>query len=376
MIIPSDDHTFKMKQLFKGIEFLPLIVIVIILYKLLNNFEIVTSAYEFIINMLVPFIWAFAFAYLLNPLMVLIQKKTSLKRFPSIIITYAIVTFISGVAIRFVFPEVSESAIEIVKNFPDYMDWIQGLVSQAEGISPELFKDSGLLDSMSKGIEGFTKFSAEVIGGVLFGALNFANQILKIAIGIIISIYFLLDKEKFILGTKKIVYGLMEKSKADHLVELGTDVNLMFSKFIVGKTIDSLIIGIIAFFGMLLINAPYPVLFAFIIGVTNMIPFFGPFFGGVPVTIITLFYSPLTGLWCGLFILLLQQFDGYILGPKILGDSVGMSAFWIILSILVGGALFGVIGMLIAVPATAVIRNRVIKHLDLRLAEKGITLEE
>lgn len=365
-----------MKQIFKGIEYLPLVLLILISYKLLNNFEIVTNSYDFIINMFVPFIWAFVFAYLINPLMVLIQKKTGLKRFPSIVLSYAIVTFISAITVRFIFPEVSKSAVEIVKNFPAYMDWIQSLVERAEGISPELFKDSGLIDSMTKGIDGFTKFGADVIGGVLFGALNFANQILKIAIGVIISIYFLLDKEKFIVGTKKIVYGLLERNKADHLVEFGTDVNLMFSRFIIGKTIDSLIIGIIAFFGMLLIDAPYPVLFAFIIGVTNMIPFFGPFFGGVPVTIITLFYNPLTGLWCGLFILLLQQFDGYILGPKILGDSVGMSAFWIILSILVGGALFGVIGMLIAVPATAVLRNRVMKYLDRRLEEKGVVIKE
>lgn len=365
-----------MKKFIKGLEYLPLIIIVIVSYKLLNNFEIVTDSYNFVVAMFVPFIWAFVFAYLLNPLVMLIQKKTGLRRFKSIVLSYLIVFLISSLSVRFVFPEISKSAVEIVRNIPAYIDWLSGLLIKAQGISPELFKDNTLLDSLTTGVEGITKFGAGLIGSVLYSAINFANQLLKIAIGIIISIYFLLDKEKFILGIKKLVYGLLEKSHADHIVELGNDVNAMFSKFIVGKTIDSLIIGILAFFGMWLIDAPYPVLFAFIIGVTNMIPFFGPFFGGVPVTIITLFYSPLTGLWCGLFILLLQQFDGYILGPKILGDSVGMSAFWIILSILVGGGLFGVIGMLIAVPATAVIRNRVIHYLDNRLLEKNIDLGE
>lgn len=363
-----------MKKFFKGVEYLPVIFLVILCYKLLNNFQIVMDAYHFSISILIPFLWAFVFAYLLNPLVVLIQKKSKIKRFPSIVISYAIVFAIGTLMVKFAFPELGRSATDIIKNVPAYIEWSRGLLNEASVRYPELFTNGNLISSINSSIEGAATFGATILSGVILGAFSFANHLLKIAIGVIISIYFLLDKEKFITGIKKIIFGLLEEKAANHIVDFGTDVNYMFSRFIIGKTIDSLIIGILAYFGMLFIHAPYPVLFAFIIGITNMIPFFGPFIGGIPVTLITLFFDPIGGLWCGLFILLLQQFDGYILGPKILGDSVGMSAFWIILSILVGGALFGVIGMLVAVPATAVLRNRAMKYLDMRLAEKKIDL--
>lgn len=361
-----------MKKFFKGIEYLPLIVLIIICYKLLNNFKIVMDAYHFSVGIMVPFLWAFLFAYLLNPLVAWIEKKAKIKRFFAIVLSYCIVFAIGTLMVKFAFPELARSTTDIVKNVPAYIQWSKELLSEAALRYPELFTNDSLLSSINSSIEGVTTFGATVLSGVILGAFNFANHLLKIAIGVIISIYFLLDKEKFIVGIKKILFGLLETKSANHIVDFGNDVNFMFSRFIVGKTIDSLIIGVLAYFGMLFIHAPYPVLFAFIIGITNMIPFFGPFIGGIPVILITLFFNPLGGLWCALFILLLQQFDGYILGPKILGDSVGMSAFWIILSILIGGALFGVIGMLVAVPATAVLRNRALKYLDMRLKDKNI----
>lgn len=363
-----------MKRYVKGFEYIPLILILIISYKLLNNFQIVKDAYWFAIGILMPFLWGFTFAYLINPLMMLLEKKFKLKRFVSIIIAYAIVSIIVSIAFTFILPEVTNSATDIMENMPRYIDGTEALLTDIAKQYPILFSNQDMRDPLTKAIQSITEFGAGVVSQVLKSAISFANHMLKLVIGIIISIYFLLDKEKFVIGAKKILFGILDEKTAKHIIDFGSDVNNMFSKFIVGKTIDSLIIGIIAYVGMLLIKAPYPVLFAFIIGITNMIPFFGPFIGGIPVVIVTFFFSPLTGLWAALFILLLQQFDGYILGPKILGDSVGLSAFWIILSILVGGALFGVIGMLVAVPTTAVLRNRVLKYLDLSLEQKGIKL--
>ncbi len=363
-----------MKRWMKGFEYLPLAIILIIAYKLLNHFEIVRNAYHFIVGIMIPFLWAFTFAYLLNPLVRWIQKKTALNRPLSVLVSYGITGVILTVVVMFVFPEISNSAIDIIKNMPKYISGTEKLVDHYTQLYPDLISTTDLQEALNRRTEELTQMGASLISSFLLSIISFANHLLKVLIGIIISIYFLLDKEKFAMGIKKIIYGLLDEQVANHIVEFGVDVDSMFSKFIVGKTIDSLIIGILAYFGMLLIQAPYPVLFAFIIGITNMIPFFGPFIGGVPVAIITFFFDPITGLWSALFILVLQQFDGYILGPKILGDSVGLSAFWIILSILVGGALFGVIGMLIAVPTTAVLRNRTLKYLDRSLENKGIKL--
>jgi predicted PurR-regulated permease PerM len=140
--------------------------------------------------------------------------------------------------------------------------------------------------------------------------------------------------------------------------------------------IDSLIIGLICFAGMWALKAPYALLMSIIIGVTNMIPYFGPFIGAVPAIIITLFSSPVTAIWVAVFILILQQLDGYIIGPFILGDSVGLSPFWIILAILIGGGLFGVLGMLICVPVMAIVRNQFSRYINKRLDEKNLSLND
>ncbi len=154
------------------------------------------------------------------------------------------------------------------------------------------------------------------------------------------------------------------------------EVDEIFSKYIIGKMIDSLIVGIICFMGLWFLKAPYALLMAIIVGVTNMIPYFGPFIGAVPAVIITLFTSPITALWVTLFIIVLQQLDGYIIGPFILGDSVGLSPFWIILAILIGGGLFGILGMLICVPVMAVVRNMFSRYINRRLDEKSLSFEK
>ena len=158
------------------------------------------------------------------------------------------------------------------------------------------------------------------------------------------------DKEKFIYQIKKLTYALFSNKRATKIIRSGREFNIVFSEYLIGKMIDSLIIGIICFIGTLIIRVPYPLLISTIVGVTNMIPYFGPFIGMIPAVLITLFYNPIKALWMFIFILGLQQFDGLYLGPKILGTKLGLSPFWVITAIIVGGKLFGILGMLLAAP--------------------------
>ena len=192
-------------------------------------------------------------------------------------------------------------------------------------------------------------------------------------IGIIVSIYVMYGRETFSRQCKKIVYALFSPKRANLILHLGNKSNEIFGGFVIGKIIDSIIIGIICFVVLSIMKMPYTVLVSVIIGVTNVIPFFGPFIGAIPCSILILLNDPKMGIYFIIFILVLQQFDGNILGPKILGDSTGLSSFWVLFSILLFGGLFGFVGMILAVPVTAVIFDLIAKLQYYHLRKKGLS---
>lgn len=362
------------------IAYLPLIISSMIAYKLIDRIESVGGFLQLIVTILVPFIWAFVIAYLANPLLKKIEMKFKLGRGLSIAIVYAIIVSVVGLFFTLVIPSIVQSITDILRNVPEYVDTAEAWGTQQYAEMERL----GLIESLenfdvTSMQEIFDKASASfntILTGVLTGVFGVTSGVFKIFIGMIISIYMLKDKENFIGGIKRINYALLKVEHADKAVAFMKEVDEIFSKYIIGKMIDSLIIGIICFIGLWFLKAPYALLMAIIVGVTNMIPYFGPFIGAVPAVIITLFTSPITALWVTLFIIVLQQLDGYIIGPFILGDSVGLSPFWIILAILIGGGLFGILGMLICVPVMAVIRNMFSRYINRRLDEKSLSFEK
>ena len=207
------------------------------------------------------------------------------------------------------------------------------------------------------------------------GVINVFSGLFDLLIGLIISIYVLFSKEKFGKQSKKIVYAVFKPSHANMILHLTLKSNEIFGGFIIGKLIDSAIIGVLCFIGLSLLNMPYALLVSVIVGVTNVIPFFGPYIGAIPSAVLIMLADPRKGLYFILFILVLQQIDGNIIGPKILGDSTGLSAFWVVFSILLGGGLFGFVGMILGVPTFAVIYyviNMLINH---RLEVKKLPTE-
>lgn len=214
-------------------------------------------------------------------------------------------------------------------------------------------------------------YMASIISGVIYGV----KLILNIVVGIIVSVYVLAGKEKFAAQTKKIIYAVLKPAPANVIVETVRKSNEIFGGFISGKILDSAIIGVLAYIVLLIMRMPDPLLLAVIIGVTNVIPFFGPFIGAVPCFILVVLQNPWQGLYFLIFILILQQIDGNIIGPKILGDSTGLSSFWVVFAILVFGGLWGFAGMLLGVPIMAVIYYLVNRIVSYFLKKRGFSKE-
>lgn len=205
--------------------------------------------------------------------------------------------------------------------------------------------------------------------------INFARSVFNILIGFIVAVYCLDKRESFALQAKKILFAFIPANYAVNVIDRVHQANNLFLGFLIGKLIDSFIIGIICFLGVSILRIPYSVLISVIIGVTNIIPFFGPFLGAIPCTIIILLESPLKALYFLIFIFVLQQFDGNILGPKILGDRTGVTSFWVLFSILLFGGLWGITGMIIAVPLIGVIYNLIKDFVNNHLEKRGLPTE-
>lgn len=360
------------------INVLPILLIAMVSYKLIDKLSTVNEVINIIMNILVPFFWAFGIAFVANPILKRIEKTFKLPRILSLLLTFVLIGGLIALVVMFILPGILVSMNEIFKNIPQYVKAIETFLLENNIDLTQLEQLKFLSDwdfnDIDNVVNNLSKYF-NVFSNVLFGVLSITTGVFKILIGFIISMYILKDKEKFKLSMKKSVYAYLKDETAEKVVELGREANEVFSKFLIGKTLDSVIIGIIAFIGFKLIGTSYPMLMAIIIGITNIIPYFGPFFGGIPVTIIVLFYDPLIALYTGIYIIFLQQIDGYIIGPKILGDSVGVTPFWIILAILIGGGLFGVLGMLLGVPTFALIRNIYIRHVDKKLEEKNLVIK-
>lgn len=212
----------------------------------------------------------------------------------------------------------------------------------------------------------------DIMTSLTAGVISVVKEVLNFLIGIIISIYVLYSKELFSSQSKKILYALVKPDHANMVLHITQKSNSIFSGFISGKIIDSAIIGVLCFFGLTILNMPYTLLVSVIVGVTNVIPFFGPYIGAIPSALLILLENPQKGLYFIIFILVLQQLDGNIIGPKVLGDSTGLSAFWVVFAILVSGGLFGIVGMLLGVPAFAVVYYMVTMLINHRLEVKNL----
>ena len=221
-----------------------------------------------------------------------------------------------------------------------------------------------------------TSVLTESIPKIASYSYSFVKGFINIILALVSAFYILLDRETLVKGIKKLNYSLFDKNFANYLTLWTNDAKTVFEQYIVGNIIDSFIVGVICYFGALVLKLPYASMIALIIGVTNVIPVFGPFLGAIPVIIILCLIDPFSALIFTIFIFILQQFDGNIIKPIVLGDKLGMSGFWILFSVTIGGALFGVVGMFLGVPIFSLIYAGVHDYIQVRLRNKKITIND
>ncbi|MDO4965404.1 MAG: AI-2E family transporter [Lachnospiraceae bacterium] len=367
----------------------------IIFYYVLFNSQDFSAAGARLIRLFLPIIMGAFFAYILNPAMMFIEKRVSnpiinllfkkskrntkpIKRTISIIITMSLFLAFLYAMINLVVPQVVSSIENIIIKFPAYADslnvWFNSILEDNPEIKELLFTYTSSMEEwfMNSAVPKIQDLIKSASTGIIGGVMSVIKALLNLIIGLIVSIYLLANKELFCAQAKKIVYASLREERANNLINNARFANKTFGGFLSGKILDSIIIGVLCFVVISMFKIPYAVLISVIVGVTNIIPYFGPFLGAIPSAIIILMIDPMKCLTFVIIVLILQQVDGNIIGPKILGDSTGLSSFWVIFAITLFGGLFGVFGMFIGVPVFAVIYAAIKTFVNQRLEKKEL----
>lgn len=371
--------------------FLVLAAVIVLIFFLLN-FSFLWNKVLFILNVLSPFMYGFAIAYLCNPILnfftrhcgALFEKKKKrprIKRALSVILTYIVVATIIIVSISLIIPQVVESYKNLQSQITTYVSaaqkWADNFVRTFplfNGVYQD-FADFLDVNEIAASVQAFIYDWSRLLQIFTDYIVAYAGRIVvemkNVLLGIILSVYFLLSKDKLRAQVKKVLSAFMNWKKLNQLMDFVRFTDKTFGGFITGKILDSFIIGLITFIALALFNMPYYPLISVIVGITNIIPFFGPFIGAIPSAFIIFIADPVKSLWFILIIIVIQQIDGNIIGPKILGDSTGLSALWVIISITISGGLFGIAGMFLGVPVFAVIYSLSKSFIEKRLKDKN-----
>ncbi len=366
------------------------------IFLLFNVFNMIDEV-KVIVEILYPIIMGAAFAYLLSPVQSFVEnsiiipvggklfkkpvKKGNGVRLTSTIVTILFFCLMLFILLRIVIPELVKSITQLINNLPVYMDemnkWVDKLLRDNEYLA------SLVRDYIDVSGESFKAWVSEKVlsrGGYIVKLLSskvidLLSVLLNIIIAVIVSVYILMAKEGFGAQAKKCLYALVKKETAEDVIKEVAFIDKTFGHFITGKIMDSIIIGLICFIICTCLRMPYTTLVSVIVGITNIIPVVGPFLGAIPCALLILLVDPKKCLWFIIMIIVLQQVDGNIIGPKVLGESTGLSPFWVLFSITLFGGLFGILGMFIGVPLFAVIYDVFKRLIVRRLRKKNLPVE-
>lgn len=363
------------------------------------RFSSVVAIVKKILTVLSPVIWGVVFAYLLAPLQNWLEKRIlsklierekphpALRRTIAVIVTMLILVATLAGMIAMLLPELIESVRTLFNSIPNYAKnvaaWCTSHLAGLKESNPQVYESvmtalNGLQDKL---ISFATQFEpkidsiisgANVIGSITSGAYSLVSGVLDFLIGIIAAIYLLYNKERYPAQFKKILYALFPEQRVHGTLRALAKVHHTFQNFLVGQTVDCLLVGVTTFIGLTIMDAPYAALISLVVGVTNFIPFFGPFIGAIPSAFLILIAAPSKLTPFVIFILVMQQIEGNLLAPKILGDSMGLPTFWVLFAILIGGGLFGFFGMVAFVPLFAALYALLKEFLAVKLAQKGL----
>ncbi|MCC8196173.1 MAG: AI-2E family transporter [Ruminococcus sp.] len=364
------------------------ITVVLLVVLALFQWDTVSSFFRNILSVLEPVIWGLVIAFIMNSMVkrteiilgkTVFRKKAhpKISRAIGIAVASIIIIAVIVLVIMAVIPQIISSIPGIYDGlvnevYPAVESWITKLLDDYPSIATTVNNE---LDNITSYLSSFVSNLASQLSTLLTSLLSFANSVKNFILGFFVAIYFLASKEILQMQAKKLIVGIFPERIYHPLFTFTSSTNHALLGFIYGKILDSIIIGCLCAVGMLILNMPYVMIISIIIGITNIIPIFGPFIGAIPSAILVLIAEPRKVIWFVIFILVLQQIDGNIIGPKILGNRIGISSFWVLISIIVCGNLFGIVGMIIGVPLFAVIFDLLSAIVKRNLTRKNMPTE-
>ena len=391
----------KLREHFqRGMTTLVVIVVGVLFFFAVWCFDELAAVIGKVFDVLTPIIYGLVIAFLLNPIVKRVEQflspllKKVMKKEQTVHRTSrsvgVIVSFMFAIAVvtalfNMLIPELYKSIYDLVVALPSHIDTLGTRAN--EFIHENTFLGKTLKSVLLESGEALETWFLDWVQNDLLrqtnnlmtslteGVIGVVNGIIDILVGFIVAIYLLFGKEKFLGQCRKMIYAFNTPRRANIILHIASKTNKTFSGFIIGKIIDSAIIGVLCFIGLSVLKMPYTLLVSVIVGVTNVIPVFGPYIGAIPSAILILLVDPMKGLYFIIFIFLLQQLDGNVIGPMILGDSTGLSAFWVMFAILIGGGLFGLVGMIVGVPTFAVIYYIVKMFVQQKLEQKHLPVD-
>lgn len=347
----------------------------ILIYLILTNLFPLANALKGLLSLLSPFIYGFVIAYLLNgPYQLFYNKvyvfnnsthypnKQNLKKPLSLFSVYLLFLLIVVIIFSIIVPQLISSVNMLIDNLPEYSTSLENFINTfLSSLNLKYDFLSQFQNLWRDLLQTLGKFVTTGLPRVLDVALNITSSVSNLIIGFVVSVYMLSGKDKLKVQVKKLLFAFLPEKQVINILNISALANRTFGGFITGQLTDAFILGILCFIGMTIFRFPYSLLISVIIGITNIIPIFDPIIGAIPCTFIILMANPIKASWFIIFIIILQQIDGNIICPRIVGSSIGLSGLWVMFAILVGGGLFGLVGMVIGVPAFAVI-YALIKH--------------
>jgi predicted PurR-regulated permease PerM len=333
--------------------------------KCIDQYEILFRYFKEFLAVLLPFILGTIFAYAVNPMVNYFEKLLKGRRGLSILCAYLIVFFVMGLGIRCLIPVICENIVDLVNQIPGYVVRLQTFyTTYIEQLGTQLAFAENLKNLSLKLLPYLGSLLNTSMNMIIDLATNTIGLIFNIFIGLFISYYLLIDKEKFCTYIVRLIYIVFRQKGGDRLLEIGKNLNINVGKYLVGKGIDSIFVGICATVGIFLVGGQYAVLLGVIFGITNMIPYIGPIVGTVIAVGINLFNSPAIALIILAYLLVVQQIESFIIDPKVVGKKLGLNPVFTLLAVSIGGEYFGIVGMVLAAPIVGVIKMYVVRMIN------------
>lgn len=365
----------------------PILIITyaIILYFIVHNLPTFLSYINSGLKVLTPFLIGGVLAFIINLILRFIEKKLFNKIFAKkldkvkkirrpvcVVLSYLVFAGIVFIIVKFISPKIQESVALFSAKVPFYINSASNYLSQFAidyNIASDLWEK--FMDNFGTIFNNASQLLNSALPKIVDLTKTITTSVFDVFIGLVFSVYMLLSKEKLLLTAKKVFYAHFNKDTADHIVSIFKHANKIFRSFVGGQITEAFILGILCYIGMLIFRMPYAPLISVIMGVSSLVPVIGPIVGTIPSAILILLESPIVALWFVIYIIVLQQVEGNVIYPRVVGSAIGISGFWVLLAVTVGGGLFGVLGILLGVPLMAVIYTLYGEFVNKKIAEKG-----